>query len=585
MPERDYPVKIQEVFEAKTVSCIDDEGSRYLYDFGQNASGIIQIQVKGKRGDTIRFIPAELIKENREAEQNASGAPFYFLYVLKGKGVETWTPAFTYYGFRYVEVEGAVPDTVSGFNNLPEIVNLKLLHTRNSAPRTGNFHTSFALFNQINSLILWAINSNLQSVVTDCPHREKLGWLEQTHLMGGSIHYNYDVYHLYCKLIDDMIYAQTPQGLVPDIAPEYTEFTGGFRDSPEWGSASVILPWLVYQWYGDITPIEKAWEMMIRYVNYLQENSENHILYHGLGDWYDLGPDMPGFAQLTPAALTAIAFYYYDIILLSRMAGILGKNDQVKTCEILAKKVKEAFNEKFFDRVSKVYATGSQTAMSIPLVLGLVEENDREAVFDNLVDSIHASNNALTAGDIGFHFLVKALQEGEAGNLLFDMNARDDVPGYGYQLKKGATALTESWAALERVSNNHLMLGHIMEWFYSGLAGISQTEKSIAYKDIMIEPQIIDSIDSVSADFESPYGTIVSQWQKKDNGILLQVSIPVNTNTVIVLPAGEKNDIREGGKLIQDVEGLEILEKRDGKVFVKAGSGEYKFFVEQSSTR
>jgi alpha-L-rhamnosidase len=502
------------------------------------------------------------------------------MYVVKGDGIETWSPRFTYYGFRYVQTEGAVPDTAVESSGLPEIINLKLVHTRNSSPETGSFYTSFDLFNRINSLILWAINSNLQSVVTDCPHREKLGWLEQTHLMGGSIHYNYDIYNLYCKLIDDMIYAQTETGLVPDIAPEYNEFTGGFRDSPEWGSASVILPWLVYKWYGDTSQIEKAWDMMSRYVDYLKSKSENNILSYGLGDWYDLGPDLPGFAQLTPAGLTATAIWYGNIVLMGRMAHILGKNEEALRYESLAEEVKDAFNEKFFDPELKVYATGSQTAMSMPLVLGLVEEYNREKVFNNLIDSIHASGNALTAGDVGFHDLVKALQDGEAGDLLFEMNARDDVPGYGYQLKKGATALTESWAALERVSNNHLMLGHIMEWFYEGLAGIGQTGKSVAYKDIFIEPQIINDIDEVAADFESPYGTIISQWQKTDNGMILHVSIPVNTTAVVNLPAAGVNDIQEGRKLIRDVEGIDVLEEKDGKVIVKMGSGEWRFVVE-----
>ena len=232
------------------------------------------------------MVPAELVNESNKAIQGATGKPFNFTYVLKGDGVETWRPRFTFYGFRYVQVEGAQPYKKDAKTDAPQVVDLKLLHNRNSSPETGSFHTSFDLFNRVNSLIKWAIKSNLQSVATDCPHREKLGWLEQTFLMGGGIHYNYDVYLLYCKIIDDMIYAQTKEGLVPTIAPEYTvfDFAGGaFRDSPEWGSASVILPWLMYKWYGDQTQMEKAWPMMTGYVEYLKGKSKKSNFRSWLG--------------------------------------------------------------------------------------------------------------------------------------------------------------------------------------------------------------------------------------------------------------------------------------------------------------
>ena len=154
---------------------------------------------------------------------------------------------------------------------LPKIESLDMLHTRNSSPETGEFHTSFELFDRINSLILWAIRSNLQSALTDCLHREKLGWLEQTYLMGDGIHYNFDVYNLYNKVINDMIDAQTADGMVPDIAPEYTVFGEAFRDSPSWGSALVILPWLLYRWYGGTAQMVRAWDVMTGYVDTWRE--------------------------------------------------------------------------------------------------------------------------------------------------------------------------------------------------------------------------------------------------------------------------------------------------------------------------
>jgi len=360
----------------------------------------------------------------------------------------------------------------------------------------------------------WAIKSNMHSVITDCPHREKLGWLEEDYLMGTSIHYNYDIYSLYRQLVFDLMDAQYPQGFIPDIAPEYIVFADGFLDSPEWGSAGVILPWLLYTWYGDDDILQKAYPMAKKYMDCLESKSADHILSHGLGDWYDYGPRQPGEVQLTPKALTATAIYYYDAALVSKMARLLGYADDAKKYALESARIKEAFNKKFFNKATKVYATGSQTAMAMPLCTGLVDDSDKKAVLQNLVDSITANNKALTAGDIGFHFLVKALDEGGASQLIYEMNNREDVPGYGYQLKKGATALTESWSALANVSNNHLMLGHIMEWFCSGLAGISQEDNSIAFKHIKIRPQPVGDITSAKGSFNSPYGKITTAWKK-----------------------------------------------------------------------
>ncbi len=240
----------------------------YVYDLGQNFSGRPQITVRGAAGAEVRITPAEIITEEGLANQKASGGPHYYTYTLKGGGPETWHPRFTYYGFRYLQVEGAVPATEAA-GEKPVVLELVGQFTRADVERVGAFACSNELFNKIHALVDWSVGSNLQSVLTDCPHREKLGWLEVAHLMAPSIMLNYDTAAFYRKVARDTSESQRENGLVPDIAPEYTVFNGGFVDSPEWGSASVIVPWDLYQWYGDRRTLDRQYETMKRYVDYL----------------------------------------------------------------------------------------------------------------------------------------------------------------------------------------------------------------------------------------------------------------------------------------------------------------------------
>jgi len=325
--------------------------------------------------------------------------------------------------------------------------------------------------------------------------------------------------------------------------------------------------------------MKSAWPMMKRYVDYLGTKAKDHIVSHGLGDWYDLGPKFPGEAQLTPKAVTATAIYYYDIRLLSQMAELLNLKEDAQQLNTLSLEVKKAFNDQFFNAETNVYSTGSQTAMSMPLCVGLVDENKRTSVLNNLVASINKSGKALTAGDIGFHFLVQALEEGGQSQLLFDMNSRNDIPGYGFQLKKGATALTESWAALEEVSNNHLMLGHIMEWFYSGLGGIRQEPQSVAFKDIIINPEIVGDITEAKTFYYSPYGLIKSDWVQKDGFFTLKVEVPVNATATIYLPTTNVNAVTEEGKSISLQKEIQFIKIDKDKALYKIGSGVYLFKV------
>jgi len=577
------PLKVFENFNPVKVTALAN--GNLVYDLGQNASGIIELQVSGKKGDTVRVTPAELTNEDGSVNQKPTGSPFYFTYILKGEGIETWRPRFTYYGFRHLEVKGGIQTAQANPEQLPQIISIKGLHTRNAAPRSGEFVSSNELFNKTDKLIDWAIKSNMASVFTDCPHREKLGWLEEAHLVGPSIRYNYDIVNLGRKTIQDMKSSQLDNGLVPETAPEYVlfEYGGGmFRDSPEWGSNSVIMPWYMYKWYGDKEALVSSYPMMRKYISYLQTKAEKNILSQGLGDWYDLGPKPPGVSQLTPMGVTGTAIYYYNLNIMDSVAQMMDKTSDALMYRKLAVEVKKSFNETFFNKEKKQYATGSQTANAMAIYMNLVEPEDKAGVLENLIKDIRSRGNALTAGDIGHRYLLRVLEDEGRSDVIFDMNSRTDVPGYGYQIAKGATALTESWAALPTVSNNHLMLGHLMEWFYSGLGGIRASEGAIAFNRIDIKPEVVGDVTFANASYNSPYGMIKSEWKKTAGAFEIDVQIPANTTATIYLPANESSLIDEAGKSISDNPDYKLIGYKNGRVMVQVGSGNYSFKVTEN---
>ena len=504
--------------------------------------------------------------------------PSYFTYILKGEGIETWRPKFFYTGFRYLQVKGGVPAGKENPANKAVIVDLKGLHIRNAAQTVGRFSSSNTLFNKTFELINWGIKSNMVSVFTDCPHREKLGWLEQLHLMGNSVNYNYAAAPLFEKAMVDMKNSQLSNGLVPEIAPEYVKFEWGgdmFRDSPEWGSSSILVAWDLYKWYGNKQTLANNYSSMQLYIQYLGTKADKHILLQGLGDWYDLGPKPPGVSQLTPMGITATAIYYCDLKTLEKIATLLGKKSDALAYANLAIEVRKAFNAKFFNNNTRQYGSGSQTANAMAVYMELVKEKDKQAVIDNLVKDIRSKNNGLTAGDIGYRYVLRVLEDADSSDVIFDMNSRSDVPGYGMQLAKGATALTESWAALPTVSNNHFMLGHLMEWFYSGIGGIRQDENSVAFNKIKIYPEVVGDLTSAQTEYNSAYGKISTDWKKTNKTFEIEVNIPVNTTATIYLPVVSGQNITE-----EHNSSFQTLGSTDKRVKIAVGSGYYKFKVQ-----
>jgi alpha-L-rhamnosidase len=550
----------------------------WVYDLGQNCAMMPAITVSGRAGATVRLTPGEVLHPDGTVSQEPSGGPTYFAYTCKGGPSETWAPRFTYVGARYVQVSGAVPAGAPNPDRLPVVSDLHGLFVTSSSPIVGEFSCSNPLFNRTANIIRWSMRNNMMSILTDCPHRERLGWLEQVHLVGPSLAYNFDASTLFAKTCADMGDAQLDGGLVPDIAPEYAVFSGGFRDSPEWGSASVLIPWQVYQWYGDRAVLARSYGMMKRYVDYLGAGAKGHILSHGLGDWYDLGPKPPGYAQLTPIALTATAFYYRDLTILQKAAAVLGHDDDATAYAELGRAAREAFNAALYHPASHSYATGSQTANAIPLVMGLAPEADRAALLDNIVRDVRGRHNGLTSGDIGYRYLLRALADGGRSDVIFDMNCRSDRPGYGMILAKGATALTEAWDARRDSSQDHFMLGHIMEWFYGDLAGIRCDPSAVAFETIDVRPTPVGDVTWAKASYASASGTIQCAWHLADGAFFLDLVIPAGTTADVRPPKGfGGGPVTESGKPLVASKDISVGLGTPGEPSFGVAAGTYHF--------
>ena len=536
-----HPVKLMERYPVKKTLRKD---SLMVLDMGQNLAGFPEITVKGKRGQYLKITPSETLTPEGLCNQKQTGRPHYYTYILKGdnnegknrKNVETWHPHFSYYSYRYLQVEG----------DIEALKDIKSCFIYNSAQRIGSFECSNPRINATHQLIDRAIRSNWQAVWTDCPAREKLGWLEQDWLNGEALVYNYDARSMIEQTMQNIVDAQHEDGSMPEIAPEYTQFTGSwarpFQESPEWGGAIIALPMLCWQHYGDLSLARQYYEPMKRYVQYLASQDSAYILKMGLGDWYDYGPGRAGFSQNTPMPLVATAHYYQWLCYMYVMARHLGHKEDAFNYNQQAENVRQAFNREFYDAKRKTYGTGSQASLALPLYLKLVPEADYQAVLQNLVNDIHQHGDRLTTGDVGNRYLFYTLARNGHRELLYKMLNHDEVPGYGYQIKKGMTTLTEQWNPDHGASMNHFMMAHIENLLIPDLLGIQRSGNLIE-----IAPHPVGDITWCKGSTMSAEGKVSVSWRIKGGKFLMDIDIPEGGFADVYMPFSDHAESITGG--------------------------------------
>lgn len=518
------PMRVSEVRSPISVTALPDW--RLVLDLGQNAPYVPEIKVRGAAGAVLRMWPAEQLKPDGHVDQQTMRAGKHASYTLRGGGVETWHPIFWYCGSRYWQIDAFDPQGTP-IDPKSLLLDFKGLMVHGSERSVGTFECSNEDFNKIYSLIRWAMVSNFGDVISDCPHREKSGWLEQDHLVGPGLMYCFDMSAMFRKVVEDMHDAQQPNGMVPTMAPEYFIYEKGFRDSIEWGGAYLFLPRFMRDWYADKGTIGLHYPAMKRYIDYLGTCAKDDILSNGLGDWNGYGND-----PRTPVGITDTAYYYLAVKALSEFAPTRGDS---KKYGDLAERIRQHFNAAFLDKATGKVGTGSQSAQATALDLGLIDAADRGKVFEQLLKDVEEHEFAVSCGEVGHPSLLRVLAKGGRSDLIAKIHLQSDKPGYLYQIKKGNTTLTEAWDG-SPISLNHFMMGHLMEWLYADLAGIKPDPSSPGFRSFIIQPQPVGQVTWAKATYDSIRGPILSSWKVEDGHFTLDLDVPANCTARVILP-------------------------------------------------
>ncbi|ROS21578.1 alpha-L-rhamnosidase [Rathayibacter sp. PhB127] len=499
-----------------------------VVDFGVNAAGRPRLRTASlPDGAEIRLAPSELLDDAGRADQSTTGGPIRDTF--SGSAVDPdgtdWAPSFVYHGGRYLEVSGlpaTAPDPQIGF---------EVLRAENR--RVGEFSSSDPFLHDLHRIVDRAIQSNMYSVFTDCPHREKLGWVEQLSLVFGGLARGYDVQAHLSDAVRHMLEAQTPSGLVPSTVPELVVFdtfgsrgdATAFRDDPNWGRSIIDVPWKLYRHYGDDAAIRVALPAMRRYLQHLAARAENGVLDIGLGDWIEIDTS-------TPRAFVATHAWAEALRTAARCAAVNGEDALAEKWSRHATRLWDGVRKTFRDRRTGIWGSGSQASWALASTVAGLEEHERRRIVRELVARIHADGDTVTVGEIGLSPLIRTLTDSGRADLLHRMLRRPDAPGYGHQLATGATALTESWqgpTGPEGVaSQNHFMLGAVDEWLLGDVAGLRQAPESIGWRSVVVDPHLLEGIDDARTVFESPAGRFEVAWRRGRGSALpvLEVSAP-----------------------------------------------------------
>ncbi len=579
----------------KPVKVLTTPKGKQVLDFGQNLVGWVQVRANGKAGDKLVLSHVEMLdKTGNPYFENLRTAKAQATYLLKGQGPETLEPHFTFFGFRYVQVDG-----LTGPVNPADFTAVALY---SDMPKTGEFTSSNQLVSQLQSNIQWGQRGNFLDVPTDCPQRdERLGWTGDAEVFSRTAAFNFGVNNFFAKWLRDVAADQASNGAIPFVVPNALAGAATFSaanaepvGAAGWSDAGIIIPWNMYLTYGDRRVVETQYPSMKAYLNYMRSKAPNDLWNSGFqfGDWLSYRVDdskgMIGQkSAVTDNYLVAQCFYAYSADLMAKSAKLLGKTDEVTEYEALAKRIREAFRREYTTASGRLISE-TQTAYTLALHFDMLPENSRPVAVERLVSNVKSYTYHLTTGFLGTPFLTHVLSRFGQNDVAYKLLLQDTYPSWLYPVKMGATTIWERWDSMKpdstfqdpsMTSFNHYAYGAVGDWLYRVVAGIDTDEQGPGYKQIIIKPQPGGGFSSAGASLQTYYGMTRSSWKKEGSKLTLMIEIPANTTATIYLPASNADAVREGDRTLSAA-GISVTGTEPGYVVLKTGSGIYNFTVD-----
>ena len=557
----------QETF--KPVAIIKTPKGELVADFGQNLVGLLQIKVRGEEGDEVVIHHAEVLdKDGNFYVDNLRAAKQEIRYTLKGGGEEVFEPHLTFMGFRYVRLQG--------YPGKLQPADLTATALYSDMEPTGEFECSSALINQLQHNIQWGQKGNFVDVPTDCPQRdERLGWTGDAQVFARTAAYNMNASSFFSKWLKDLAADQREDGAVPFVIPNVLNKNAAA--SAGWADAATIIPWTMYNAFGDVKFLEDQYESMKAWVGYMEKQSTDYLWNTGFhfGDWLFYRPfdDNDGRSAVTDKYLIAQSFFIHSTQLLIKTAQVLGRIDDEKRYSQLLDKVKAAYLKEYMTPNGRLVSS-TQTAYVLALNFDILPDNLRAQAAQKLADNVRSYGNHLTTGFLGTPYLCHVLTRFGYADVAYALLMQETYPSWLYPVKMGATTIWERWDGIKPDSTfqtpgmnsfNHYAYGAIGDWMYRTIAGLQ--EGSPGYRKIVISPTPGGTLTHAKARLKSPYGLIESGW-KIENGMLrLDVTIPANTSAEVILPNNASMKTTPLVKPVADGEKLKF----------SIGSGLYRF--------
>ena len=573
------PIKVKETL--KPISVNEVSPGVFIFDMGQNMVGWTKLRVKGPKGTTVTLRFAEtLLPDGQLYLANLRSAKVTDKYTLKGTGDEVWEPRFTYHGFRFIEVKG--------YPGKPDLSVLDGRVVYDDMQTTGSFTSSNKTINTIYKNAYWGIRGNYRSMPTDCPQRdERQGWLGDRAMGSKGESFIFGNGNLYAKWMQDIDDAQRADGSVPDVAPTYWAI---YSDNVTWPGAYLIISNMLYDQYANIEPIRKHYDSFRKWVMYMKGKylKDGILVKDTYGDWC-MPPESPKLihsldpSRKTSGEVLSTTYYYNMLTLMERFANLLNKPGDAKEYSDLAATVYKAYNAKFYNSSNKFYANNTATANLLSLAYGLVPEENKTGVFENIVNKTEKEfNGHISTGLVGAQWTMRLLTQYGRPDIAYKLVTNTDYPSWGYMASQGATTIWELWngntADPAMNSGNHVMLlGDLIIWYYENLAGIKGDTEKPGFKHIIMNPLVTGDLKFVNASFQSPYGLIVSEWKKDGDQFAMKVEIPCNTTATISFPTTNVSSITESGKAIQSIKEIKFEKTENNRSYFNIGSGNYSF--------